>query len=94
MCPSPNNSPIIISSAALLPQDRGLSIDSLDLSSFDNLFVVIAVAVATAAGRQAAADKFCEHIKLVPWLKVVIRSLYVTPFTFQLWLDYIFTLTS
>ena len=59
MCPSPNNSPIIISSAALLPQDRGLSIDSLDLSSFDNLFVVI-------------ADKFCEHTKLVPWLKEVI----------------------
>ena len=52
MCPSPNNSPIIISSAALLPQDRGLSIDSLDLSSFDSLFVVI-------------VDKFCEHTKLM-----------------------------
>ena len=63
MCPSPNNSPTITSF-------RGLSIDSLDLSRFDSLFVVI-------------VDKFCEHTKLVPWLKEVIRSLYVTPVTFQ-----------
>ena len=52
MCPSPNKSLIII-------EFRVLSIESLDLSSFDNLFVVI-------------ADKFCEHTKLVPWLKEVI----------------------
>ena len=64
MCPSPNNSPIIISSAALLPQDRGLSIDSLDLSSFYNLFVVIAVAVAT--GGKLPRTNFVNILNLSP----------------------------
>jgi len=45
MCPSPSNNPIIISF-------NGISIVNLDLSSFDNLFLVI-------------VEKFCEHTKLM-----------------------------
>lgn len=64
MCPSPNNRPIIISF-------KGLSIVNLDLSSFDSRRPL---AAAEAAAAVVIVDKFCEHTKLVAWLKEVIRS--------------------